>query len=65
MLHQIFFLEGVLHENHVVEGQSQDHRDHLEVLLGLFETREELLEVLHFRAQKSHLVLQDILGPVE
>lgn len=65
MLHQIFFFEGVLLENHVVEGQSQDHWDHLEVFLGLFEAREELLEVLHFRAQKTHLVLQDILGTVE
>jgi hypothetical protein len=64
-LHDVLFLEFVLLEDHVVEGEGQDHGDELQVLLGLLKTAEERLEVVYFGFEEGDLVVEDFLCTVE
>lgn len=65
VLHEVLFFQTVLLVDKVVEGESEQHGDELEVFGGALETGEEVLEEGNLVVQLVDLVLQDLLGLFE
>ena len=62
VLHEVFLLELVLLEDHVVETESKNHGDQLVVLGGFLEVGEHFLELLDLTLELGDLEVQDFFG---